>query len=123
MAQTTDIRTRHTIWFYYVLVVSFIGYILRSKRIQKHLERIIKTKKVIVPIVDTIYKIHKYPDTDSRTGHVFFIDKGKVEKRFLFWTRRKWTTVRNRKGHSFACWKLIDAQKAVEDVRNGIALT
>lgn len=123
MAQTTVIKTRHTIWFYYVFVVSFIGYILRSKIIQKHLERIIKTKKVIVPIVNTIYKIHKYPDTDSKTGNIFFIDNGTIEKRFMFWTRRKWTTVKNRKGNNFACWKLIDAQKAVEDIRNGIALT
>ena len=58
------------------------------------------------------YRIVKYPDKDSKTGHVYFADK-KVRKRFLFIPYTVWETAKWSNGQSMH-W--FDFKQAAADV-------
>lgn len=109
--QATLESEKKTFWHYWVMFLCLFGQVFPTKRLLLHTENVISHRILKLKKKDN-YKIHKYPDTDSPTGHVFFIDKKEAKS-------KHWETVRNRKGNSYFCYKLGDAQKAIELHKKG----
>lgn len=69
------------------------------------------------------YRIVQYPDSDSPSGKVYFIDKREV-KRFLkiFKYRTNWVTVKWSDGESMYFYKFNKATDAANSLKKGVKM-
>lgn len=67
-----------------------------------------------------IYRIVQYPDRDSPSGRVFFIDQ-QILKWFLWiFPYKRWETVKGKiSGNSLFYYHFTDCTKAVSDFKTG----
>jgi hypothetical protein len=67
-----------------------------------------------------VYRIVQYPDSDSPSGRVFFVDK-QVKKRFLgLFPYKSWETTKGIiSGNSLFYYHFTDATQAVSEYKKG----